>query len=147
MVIRMSETPARPVPVVRIIVPDSSGRVLILQRATDSTDGGRWCLPGGKIDYGDTIEQAAARELVEETSLRSTSLRFLFYQDTLPPAPGRMHCINLYFLCAAEGEVVLNEESIAAAWIGPEDFPRFDLSFGNDEALLRYWKESASKKS
>jgi 8-oxo-dGTP pyrophosphatase MutT (NUDIX family) len=147
MVIHMSETTARPVPVVRLIVCDPSGRVLILQRAADSTDGGRWCLPGGKVDYGDTAEQSATRELVEETSLRATALRFLFYQDSLPPAPGRMHCINLYFLCAAEGEVVLNEESIAAAWIGSEDFPRFDLAFRNDEALLRYWKESQPKES
>jgi len=133
---------ARPVPVVRLIVPDASGRVLILRRAPDSTDGGRWCLPGGKIDYGDTVEQAAIRELHEETSLRATDLRFLFYQDSLPPAPGRMHCINLYLECAAEGKVVLNEESIEAAWISREDVPRFELSFRNDEGLARYWAEA-----
>src|SRR5690348_10830712 len=100
MVIQMSETIQRPVPVVRLIALDSSGRVLILKRTSNSTDGGRWCLPGGKIDYGDTTEQAAVRELQEETSLRATNLRFLFYQDSLPPGPGRMHCINLYFECA-----------------------------------------------
>ena len=141
----MSETPVRPVPVVRLIVPDPSGRVLVLQRAADSTDGGRWCLPGGKVDYGDTVEQAAARELEEETSLRATSLRFLFYQDSLPPAPGRMHCINLCFECAAEGEVALNEESTAAAWIGPGDLDRYAFSFRNDEALIRYWQDQPSK--
>jgi len=130
---------ARPVPVVRLLVPDSSGRVLILRRALDSTDGGKWCLPGGKIDYGDTVEQAAIRELVEETGLRATRLRFLFYQDSLPPAPGRMHCINLYLECSAEGEVVLNEESTEAAWISPQDAPRYELSFRNDEGLARYW--------
>jgi len=133
---------ARPVPVVRLIVPDASGRVLILRRAPDSTDGGRWCLPGGKIDYGDTVEQAAIRELHEETSLRATHLRFLFYQDSLPPAPGQMHCINLYLECSAEGEVMLNEESVEAAWISREDVPRFELSFRNDDGLARYWAEA-----
>lgn len=139
----MEATPlARPVPVVRLIVPDATGRVLILRRAPDSTDGGRWCLPGGKMDYGDTVEQAAIRELQEETSLRATNLRFLFYQDSLPPAPGRMHCLNLYLECSAEGEVVLNEESVEAAWISREDVARFHLSFRNDDALARYWAEA-----
>jgi 8-oxo-dGTP diphosphatase len=133
---------ARPVPVVRLIIPDASGRVLILRRALDSTDGGKWCLPGGKIDYGDTVEQAAIRELQEETSLRATNLRFLFYQDSLPPAPGSMHCLNLYLKCSAEGELVLNEESIEAAWISREEVPRFQLSFRNDDALLRYWQDT-----
>jgi mutator protein MutT len=143
MVMLMEATPlARPVPVVRLIVPDATGRVLILRRAPDSTDGGRWCLPGGKMDYGDTVEQAAIRELQEETSLRATNLRFLFYQDSLPPAPGRMHCLNLYLECSAEGEVVLNEESVEAAWISREDVARFHLSFRNDDALARYWAEA-----
>jgi 8-oxo-dGTP diphosphatase len=147
IVIRMSETTSRPVPVVRLIVPGPSGTVLVLQRAANSTDGGRWCLPGGKVDYGDTVEQAAIRELQEETGLRATSLTFLFYQDSLPPAPGRMHCVNLYFECAAEGEVVLNEESTEAAWIGPEDIVRFPLSFRNDEALIRYWQNVEHKEN
>ena len=115
---------------------------MVLKRALDSTDGGRWCLPGGKMDYGDTVEQAAIRELHEETSLRATNLRFLFYQDNLPPAPGRMHCVTLYFECSAEGEVVLNEESIEAAWISREEVPLNQLAFRNDEALVRYWAEA-----
>ena len=133
---------SRPVPVVRLIVPDASGRVLVLRRAADSTDGGRWCLPGGKVDYGDTVEQAAVRELQEETGLRAVNLLFLFYQDSLPPAPGRMHCISFYFRCAAEGDLVLNEESTDAAWIGPEDLAPHSLSFRNDEGLARYWADA-----
>jgi mutator protein MutT len=132
---------SRPIPVVRLIVPDASGRVLVVRRAAGSTDGGRWCLPGGKIDYGDTVEQTAIRELQEETSLRATQVRFLFYQDSLPFAPGKMHCINFYLECSAEGEVALNEESVEAAWVSREDVPRYQLSFKNDEGLARYWAE------
>lgn len=99
------------------------------------------------MDYGDTVEQAAIRELQEETSLRATNLRFLFYQDSLPPAPGRMHCLNLYLECSAEGEVVLNDESVEAAWISREEVPRYQLSFRNDEALLRYWQDTERKEN
>ena len=132
---------SRPVPVVRLVVPDASGRILILRRAPGSTGGGQWCLPGGKIDYGDTVEQAALRELQEETGLGATNLRFLFYQDSLPLAPGRMHCINFYLECSTQGEVALNEESVEAAWISREEAPRYQLSFKNDEGLARYWAE------
>ena len=119
---------------------DSHGRVLVLQRSPDSTDAGQWCLPGGKVDYGDTVEQAAVRELREETGLRATSLEFLFYQDSLPRAPGKMHCINIYFRCKTEGEITLNEESTDVTWIGPDDIHRIPLSFRNDEALIKFWR-------
>lgn len=145
MVIQMPEPRPRPVPVVRLIVPDASGRVLILRRAAGTTGGGSWCLPGGKIEYGDTVEAAAIRELQEETGLRATSLRFLFYQDSLPAAPGRMHCIHFYWKCATEGEVALNGESDASAWIAPPDLDRFSLAFRNDEALALYWRDGEPK--
>lgn len=136
----MSEAPvARPVPAVRVVALNAAGRVLIVRRAADSTDGGSWCLPGGKVDYGDTAEQAAIRELEEETGLIAQGVRFLFYQDSLPPEPGRMHCINLYFECRVDGIAVLNEESMDAAWIGPADLPRYRMVFRNREGLEQYW--------
>ena len=136
---------SRPVPAVRVVVRDSEGRVLIVRRAADSTDGSSWCLPGGKVDYGDTVEQAAARELEEETGLIAQDLRFLFYQDSLPPEPGRMHCINLYLECRADGQPTLNEESTEEAWIGPGDLGRYRLVFRNHEGLARYWSERVGR--
>ncbi|MBN1567793.1 MAG: NUDIX domain-containing protein [Acidobacteria bacterium] len=129
----------RPVPVVRLIILDASGRALILRRAAGDTGGGYWCLPGGKIDYCDTVKQAAARELEEETGLRATGLSFLFYQDSLPLTPGAMHCINFYLECTVEGRLVLNEESVEAQWISREEMSRFSIAFRNDEGLARYW--------
>ena len=135
---------SRPIPVVRLIVTDSAGRVLILKRPADSTGGGAWCLPGGKVDYGETVEQAAARELAEETGLRSRALRLFFCQDSLPLSPGGMHCINLYFECEVAGSVKLdNRESVDAAWIGPDQISHYQITFRNDEGLQRYWSEHA----
>ncbi len=133
-----------PIPVVRLIIPDTKGRVLILKRAHTSHSEGSWCLPGGKIDYGQTVEHAIAKELQEETSLVCTSSRFLFYQDSLPLVGGEMHCINLYFECTVQGEIVLNDESGEYAWIGPDDIDKYDIAFRNDEALIKYWKEKTT---
>src|SRR5688572_11956105 len=128
-----------PIPVVRLIVRDAEGRVLLLKRKGSEYACGLWCLPGGKVGYGERVERAAVRELEEETSLICTSPRFLFYQDSPPLEPGKMHCINLYFECAASGDVVLDEESSQFRWIGPAHLPKYEIAFRNDEGLIRYW--------
>lgn len=130
---------------VRLIIPDEEGKVLILKRTHTSHSEGSWCLPGGKIDYDQTVEQAIIKELKEETSLNCTSLRFLFYQDSLPKIEGDMHCINLYFECTVSGDIALNEESGEFAWIGQGDIDKYDIAFRNDEALIRYWKEKQNR--
>jgi len=134
------DTNAFPIPVVRLIIKNAKDEVLILRRAGSAHATGFWCLPGGKVDYCDTVEESAVRELQEETSLVCNSLRFLFYQDSLPPEPGGMHCINLYFECAVSGTVALNDESSEFAWISREDIDEYEIAFRNDVALLNYWK-------
>jgi 8-oxo-dGTP diphosphatase len=131
----------RPVPVVRLIIKDNDDRVLILRRQNTSHASGEWCLPGGKVDYGETVEQSIVKEILEETSLVCAASRFLFYQDSLPMKQAGMHCINLYFECVVEGEIRLNDESSEFAWIGPADLARYPLAFRNDLGLMRYWKE------
>jgi 8-oxo-dGTP pyrophosphatase MutT (NUDIX family) len=137
----MAEDPtaSRPVPVVRLIVPNAEGKVLILRRARTAYAEGSWCLPGGKVDYNETVEQAVRKELCEETALECERARFLFYQDSLPPKPGTMHCINLYFECLVSGDPQMNPESSGWAWIGPGDLDHYQIAFRNDEGLRRYW--------
>jgi len=134
----------RPMLAVRAVITNESGKVLILKRDATSYGDDEWCLPGGKIDFGQTATDAVAREVIEETSLVCKEIKFLFYQDSLPLTPGTMHCINFYLECLADGKLVLNEESVEAQWIGPEDLPRFSIAFRNDEGLVRYWAERKS---
>ena len=129
-----------PVPVVRLIIPNAEGKVLLLRRSGAAYANQAWCLPGGKIDYGQTAEEAVRRELREETELTPTSIRFLFYQDSLPLAPGKMHCINLYFECDVSGNIALNDESSEYAWIGPSDLETYDIAFRNEAGLCTYWQ-------
>lgn len=129
-----------PVPVVRMIIEDESGRVLILQRPLGDQHGpGAWCLPGGKIDYGDTIEKACERELFEETGLTCLNCRVLFHQDSLPLTPGAIHCINFYLKCTVQGNILINAESSHFAWISAEEIDHYEIAFRNDEGLQRYW--------
>jgi 8-oxo-dGTP pyrophosphatase MutT (NUDIX family) len=54
------------VPSVNVAVTDDHGRLLLIQRS----DNGNWALPGGAIDVGESMSQAAVREVEEETGIR-----------------------------------------------------------------------------
>lgn len=132
-------TPLVPVITVRLIIKNKDEQVLILRRPVNSHGAGGWCLPGGKVDFGDTVEATVSKELEEETALQCTEKHFLFYQDSLPSDASDMHVINLYFLCEAEGQVRLNDESSEYKWISQDDMASYQFVFRNGEGLRRYW--------
>lgn len=127
-----------PLLAVRAIVSDEQGCILVLQRAQGSSGAGMWCLPGGKIDYGQTAEEAVRVEIFEETSLRVYESRFLFYLDGLPTSENPQHFITLFFHCRTMGKVVLNDESTAYLWISPQEIGSYSFAFRNDHALEKY---------
>jgi len=129
----------RPIPTVRAIIQNEQGEVLFLKRAGADYGGGGWCLPGGKVEYGETMEEAVLKEVWEETHLRCMRLEFLFPQDSLPPEPGAMHCINFYFECQVSGEPKLNSESDDWAWIGISELDGYEIVFRNDDAVRQFW--------
>lgn len=135
------QTQLHPIPAVRAIIENSHGQILLLRRANTKSGHGGWCLPGGKIDYGQTIEEALAAEIQEELSMQLVGAKFFFYQNSLPTEPGEMHYINFYFHCSIEGDFRLNDESSDFAWIGLSDLQNYDIVFKNDEAIHRHFAE------
>jgi mutator protein MutT len=130
-----------PIPAVRALIENSLGQILVLRRTNSTFGQGGWCLPGGKIDVGQTIEEALAAELREELSVRLVSARFFFFQDSLPPGPGGLHFINFYFHCDIEGQPRLNNESSEFAWIGLSDLQNYNIVFKNDGAIRRHFTD------
>ena len=83
-----------PVPAVDIIV-EVAGGIVLIERKNEPLG---WALPGGFVDYGETLEQAAVREAGEETSLSVFDLRLLgCYSD--PQRDPRRHTISTLELC------------------------------------------------
>jgi mutator protein MutT len=136
-----------PMPIVRAIIENDKGKVLLLRRANTAWGDNAWCLPGGKVDYGQTVAEALVREVFEETALRLQSAKLLILQDSLPTETGGMHCLNLYFHCRVAGELALNEESSTFAWVTASDMSAYDIVFRNDEALRVYFSKDAHQAS
>jgi len=133
----------RPVVAIRIFAYNASRQMLLLRRANTGYASGSWCLPGGKLDYGDTPEHTVGKELAEEAGLVAVDIRFLFYQNSPPPVPGEMHCVNLYFSCLAEGAVRLNEESSEYLWVSLREALASEPVFGGVAAIERLLEMTA----
>jgi 8-oxo-dGTP diphosphatase len=127
---------------VRAIIQNSDGKILILKRANTGYCEGYWNLPGGKVDFGQTAEEAVIREVEEETMLKTEKAKFLFYMDNLPDETTDLHFVNLFFECVCTGEVTINNESSECQWINRDDLKSLNLAFGHDEAIRRYYSES-----
>jgi len=107
-----------PIPTVGALVFNESGKMLLVRTNKWSN---LWGIPGGKIDWGETSEDALRRELLEETGLRVTDIRFVVVQDAIHPPEfyKDAHFLLLNYTCRAEGpqEVRLNAEAQEFRWV------------------------------
>jgi ADP-ribose pyrophosphatase YjhB (NUDIX family) len=99
-----------------------------------------WSFPSGFVDAGEVLEDAARREVMEETGLDVRIDRLLGAYST----PGNRVVFIAYAGTAVGGELMPGEECIEVRIFDPGDLP--DLAFPNDTAILEAWasgRESA----
>lgn len=114
--------PAYPEPTVGALIFNAEGKLFLMQ---SHKWGGQYCVPGGHIEMGETVEQAVKREVKEETGLDVRDLEFLCFQECIDDAgfheKGR-HFLFFDYACRTEDtEVVLNDEAEAYVWVSLDD--------------------------
>jgi 8-oxo-dGTP diphosphatase len=126
-----------PVPAVDLII-EIEGRGLVLIERRNTPPG--WALPGGFVEVGETLEQAAVREAKEETCLDVELLgQFHTYSD--PKRDPRMHCISTVFVAKATGTPRAEDDAKACA-IYPKDQLPDILAFDHRKILADYLSSS-----
>jgi len=117
-----------PFPTVDIIISIGTSIVLIERRNPPHG----WALPGGFVDYGESLEEAAIREAQEETGLKVENLRqFRAYSD--PDRDPRQHTISMVFTAEATGTPEAGDDAQNACLFPLDNLPT-PLCF--DHALI-----------
>lgn len=121
-----------PFPTVDIIIEISGGIVLIERR----NEPYGWALPGGFVDYGETLENAAIREAGEETSLAIDNLRLLgCYSD--PARDPRLHAISTVYVAQGAGVPLAGDDAANLAIFSISSLPEM-LCFDHGKILADY---------
>ncbi|MEY4760852.1 MAG: hypothetical protein RLZZ200_708 [Pseudomonadota bacterium] len=120
----MSVHPPEVLRVVAAVLVDRTGRLLIAQRPPGKWQAGRWEFPGGKIEAGESADQAVVRELAEELGVRVDASRHL--ADFRHDYADRSVEIGLWLVLRHEGEP-RGMDGQALRWVAVAELDRCDL--------------------
>jgi len=121
-----------PLPTVDIII-EIKGGIILIERKNKPFG---WALPGGFVDYGESLEQAAVREALEETGL-PINLKQQFKTYSTPDRDPRHHTISTVFIATAEGSPHAGDDASKADIFIQQDLP--PLAFDHEKILADYF--------
>ena len=126
----------RKTPLVTVdIIIEIDGRGIVLIERKNPPHG--WALPGGFVDYGESLEQASVREAEEETSLDVRLVEQLHtYSD--PRRDPRHHTISTVFIATAKGTPAAGDDAESARIFTEDDLPR-PIVFDHARILSDYF--------
>ncbi len=102
-------------------------------------------IPGGKVEYGETVENAIRREMMEEVNLSLNDLRqFHVYSD--PSRDFRHHSVEVTHIATAEQPPIAGDDAAQAFVVKLENIPWRELAFDHEQILKDYieWKNGNS---
>ncbi len=127
--------PRNPIPTVDIIIELESGGIILIRRKNPPPG---WALPGGFVDYGESLETAAVREALEETSLQ-VQLVELFHVYSDPNRDPRQHTMSTVFIATASGTPRGEDDAAEAGVFSEQDLPP-QLAFDHSQILRDYFR-------
>lgn len=137
--------PKNPFPTVDIIIevarPDGEPGVILIQRKNPPYG---WALPGGFVDYGESLEEAAVREAREETSLE-VELVTQFHTYSAPDRDPRFHTISTVYIARARGNPRARDDARAVGVFTARELPR-PLAFDHEKILADYFSAKSTRR-
>ena len=140
------EYPAHPLVGVGALVHDGEGRVLLIKRRFEPNKG-RWSLPGGLLETGETLVYAGKREVREELGVEiDVEELFQVSEEIIKDAEGktRFHFVLVDFLAKVSpngATITRNDESDSFNWFEPEQVKALDVSENTRLIVRKYLEE------
>lgn len=117
------------------LIIETPGGIVLIERKNPPPG---WALPGGFVDYGESLEEAAVREAREETSLDIELVRqFHAYSD--PKRDARQHNATLVFIARSTGGELRGRDDARRAAIFTRETLPDPLAFDHGQILLDYF--------
>jgi len=124
-----------PIPTVDIIIEVEDGGVVLVKRKNPPSG---WAIPGGFVDYGESLEQAAIREGKEETNLEVKLIR-QFHTYSNPDRDPRHHSISTVYIGKAKGKPEAKDDAIEIGIFTESDLPE-EIAFDHRAILEDYFR-------
>jgi ADP-ribose pyrophosphatase YjhB (NUDIX family) len=111
------------------------GKILLVRRAR-SPGKGFYSLPGGRVEFGESLHEALHREVDEETALKIRIVELAGWREVLPGAGGGGHYMVMSFAARwSSGEPVLNDELDDFKWLEPDGLGDLRVTGGLQEVI------------
>lgn len=123
-----------PIPTVDIIIEVDGGKIILIHRKNYPVG---WAIPGGFVDYGESLEEAAIREAREETSLQVTHLEQMRTYSR-PDRDPRQHTISTVFIATGKGIPEARDDATAIGLFTRDNLPE-PLMFDHRQILSDYF--------
>ncbi|MFB6088238.1 MAG: NUDIX domain-containing protein [Candidatus Aenigmatarchaeota archaeon] len=125
-----------PKPTVDVLV-ESNGKIILVKRGNGPFKG-KLALPGGFVEFGETVENAAKREMKEETNLQ-VRLKDLLGVYSDPDRDPRGHTISTVFVAEIEsGEIKGGSDAEEAMWLDLDVIEEEDMAFDHFKIIQEY---------
>jgi 8-oxo-dGTP diphosphatase len=110
-------------------------KILLVRRARSPAKG-FYSLPGGRVEFGETLHAALHREVDEETALKIEIIGLAGWREVVPGATGGGHYLIMSFAARWKaGEVVLNDELDDFRWLEPDAIGDLKVTGGLSEVI------------
>jgi ADP-ribose pyrophosphatase YjhB (NUDIX family) len=122
------------------------GNQVVLVKRGHAPLQGKWSIPGGVLEVGETLRRAAIREAFEETGLSIEPGELLgVFERVLPDEEGRMkyHYVLIDFLCRrVAGELTAGDDADEVRWFRRDELAALELARETEEVILKGFEKA-----
>lgn len=119
----------------KILVTNNSGEILILKRAEVEALKNLWDIPGGRLEYGESVRNVLERELLEEVGLKLLNvIKPLAVTTFLKRNDRAQQVVQITFHCEVTGEIKLSKEHSVFKWVKLTELKKYDFM---DETIFK----------